>query len=184
MIDEWQCEGWRGDERHQKPFPKNPGARAPGAKLKKPQIAEMAARLSKDRRHLPEPLASWTKFSPSPEHSGAKDERSLAQAMCEAIEQDESRDASSTAPASNREKVASFIDSLTRSKRLAKGFDLRAKASQLGAAYDEYAVAQGWPALSPFHLAKALSDCGFEKARLKNGVHYLGLGLLDAMEGA
>jgi ParB family chromosome partitioning protein len=151
-------------------------------KLKKPELVLRAAALASDKHWLPVDFDAAIGASSEPK---VKDRRSTAQAMRDAIVQDEAKQskasAQETEPKTNREKVAAFLKSEEETGRLVKGgSDIRIKASTLCAAFNDWVAQHGWPAIAPFHLSKALGANGVEKTRLNNGVHYLGLALKEA----
>lgn len=149
-------------------------------KLKKPELVARAARLAQDRRWLPEALTAPI-AGPA-----ARDERSTAQAMREAIEADETApagDAETTADAAtfepHSERVRQFL--AARCRRDVEGS--RIKASALFAQFQSYEAGKGFPAMRLQTFAAAIAELGVTKTRISDGVHYLGLELRDDAAG-
>jgi ParB family chromosome partitioning protein len=160
-------------------------------KLKKPDLIEHVTVIAKHRNWLPPVLRL---AAPVPDHvtavtkmiepAPAPDTRSTAEAMLDAIEADpaeaDAEDDASDALETNRARVAYFLKHACWRGEGAG----QSKASLLGAAFDAFAAARGWPDVSPTALSKALGENGIEKHRIKNGVHYLGVSLKDVAKEA
>lgn len=124
-------------------------------KLKKTPLADRAAILARDKGWLPEELLAAIGAKPEP--AKKEDKRTTAQAMAEAIDDDEAR----------KQAVARFVETVDFP-------DGGVKASLLYIDFVAWGESQGLAPVSVIAFSAALEANGIAKKRTKAGVHYLG----------
>ena len=136
-------------------------------RLKKPDIAALAATLAAHREWLPDELLAAIGKPKPPEPAKKKDKRSTAQAMAEAIGDDETRE----------KAVARFIG---ETEFPPDGI----KASRLHDMFITFAECANitLTPMSAVAFSKAIEAAGVEKKRTKHGIHYLGLKQAEAAQ--
>lgn len=130
------------------------------AKLKKDEMAQLAARLAQDRQWLPSPLDAWAQL--------AHAERETEECETEATH-------TGAAPQDIVDLVRGFFDART----IATDDDApHTKASDMHTAFVVYAMAQGAPAIPALgQFGQITTQLGYTKKRANNGVFYVGRAL-------
>ncbi len=155
---------------------------------KKGAIADYVAADATKKKWLPAPLAAWAETPATslelPRQE--QDERPLAQAMVEAIDADEDEAAEeasgSHAIPSHKTAVHFFLEEVMD---CSTGVERpQTKASVLHQAYLNFAAGRGLPELSITAFSAAILALGYEKKRIKTGVHYLGIALREQVDEA
>lgn len=155
---------------------------------KKAAVADYVAADATKKKWLPAPLAAWAETpATSPElPRQAQDERPLAQAMVEAIDADEDEAAEeaseSHAIPSHKTAVRFFLEEVMDCSTSVER--PQTKASVLHLAYLNFAAGRGLPELTIPAFSAAVLALGYEKKRIKTGVHYLGIALRDQVDEA
>lgn len=159
-------------------------------KLKRPELAKAAATLARDRQWLPKILIDAPRIAaPDADETLERpiDERSAAQAMADAISEDEAARAenpSIDAALSALIEEAAVRAAAPMAPRFIRacvhfGDDGRIKSKELYDAYVEFTQARGGRPLSVSAFGNFIADLGVEKTRMSEGVHYLNIALRE-----
>jgi ParB family chromosome partitioning protein len=166
------------------------GAASDAGKLKKPQLIERAAILAQDRGWLPEAFAVALVGESGEQVRREPDTRSTAEAMRDAIEEDQASKSAGPAVDAFDEKIeataaaypvlAEFLrkEVFFGNSALDAG---RVKASDLYDAYVGFSQRAQRKAASLSEFGGVIAGIGIEKKRLKTGVHYLNIALRSAL---
>lgn len=162
------------------------GAASDAGKLKKPELVKRATILAQDRGWLPAAFAEAL-VGESEEQAGHEpDTRSTAEAMLDAIEEDEASKSADPATVAFDEKIvaaAAAYPVLAEFLRKEVFFGNRAldagrvKASKLYDAYLGFSQRAQRKAASLSEFGGVIASIGIEKKRVKTGVHYLNIAL-------
>jgi ParB family chromosome partitioning protein len=169
------------------------GAASDAGKLKKPELAKRAAILAQDRGWLPEAFAAALVGESGEQLRREPDTRSTAEAMRDAIEEDEANKSADPATDAFDEKIAMAaadypaLAEFLRTKVFFGNSALdagRVKASELYEAYSAFSQRAQRKAASLSEFGGVIASIGIEKKRLKTGVHYLNIALRSALAAA